>query len=120
MQAYFYLRANGARSSSTVSTRPSATIKAETPVAVVDKVTQKHGTTKPAQAYLEYLYSPEAQVLTAKYFYRPQLKSAAKKYASNVPRVNTFTVEQGCGGWRSAQAKHFADGAIFDQIFVAK
>jgi sulfate transport system substrate-binding protein len=97
---------------------PSATIEAETPVAVVDKVAQKHGTTKLAQAYLEYLYSPEAQDLAAKYFYRPQLKSVAKKYASTFPRVNTFTVEQGCGGWRNAQAKHFADGAIFDQIFA--
>jgi sulfate transport system substrate-binding protein len=96
---------------------PSATIVAETPVAVVDKVAQKHGTEKLARAYLEYLYSPEAQELAAKYFYRPQLKSVAKKYASIFPKINTFTVQQGCGGWRIAQAKHFADGAIFDQIF---
>ena len=97
---------------------PSATIEAETPVAVVDKVAQKHGTEKQARAYLEYLYSPEAQELAAKYYYRPQLKSVAKKHASTFAKVNTFTIEQGCGGWRSAQAKHFADGAIFDQIFV--
>jgi sulfate transport system substrate-binding protein len=97
---------------------PSATILAETPVAVVDKVAQKHGTEKLSHAYLEYLYSPEAQELAAKYYYRPQSKSVAKKYASTFPKVNTFTVEQGCGGWRNAQAKHFADGAIFDQIFV--
>ena len=95
---------------------PSASIEADTPVAVVDKVAQKHGTEKLAHAYLEYLYSPEAQELAAKYFYRPQLKSVAKKYASTFPKVNTFTIEQGCGGWRQAQAKHFADGAIFDQI----
>jgi sulfate/thiosulfate-binding protein len=97
---------------------PSTTIEADTPVAVVDKVAQKHGTEKLAQAYLEYLYSPEAQELAAKYYYRPQLKSVAKKYASAFPRVNTFTVEQECGGWRNAQAKHFAEGAIFDQVFV--
>jgi sulfate transport system substrate-binding protein len=99
---------------------PSATIVAETPVAVVDKVAKKHGTEKLAHAYLEYLYSPEAQELAAKYFYRPQSKSVAKKYASTFPKVNTFTVQQGCGGWRNAQAKHFADGATFDQIFEKK
>ena len=96
---------------------PSASIEADTPVAVVDKVAQKHGTEKLAHAYLEYLYSPEAQDLAAKYYYRPILKSVAKKYASTFPKVNTFTIEQGCGDWRQAQAKHFADGAIFDQIF---
>jgi sulfate transport system substrate-binding protein len=96
---------------------PSATIAAETPVAVVDKVAQKHGTEKLAHAYLEYLYSPEAQELAAKYYLRPYLKSAAKKYASNFAKVNTFTVAQGCGSWQNAQDKHFADGAIFDQIF---
>ena len=99
---------------------PSASIVAETPVAVVDKVAQKHGTEKVARAYLEYLYSPEAQELAAKYFYRPTLKSVADKYASQFPKVNTFTIEQGTGGWRNAQAKHFADGAYFDQIFATK
>jgi len=99
---------------------PSATIVAETPVAVVDKVAQKHGTEKIAHAYLEYLYSPEAQELAAKYFYRPQLKSVAQKHSAEFPKVNTFTVQQGCGGWRNAQAKHFADGGTFDQIFEKK
>jgi sulfate/thiosulfate transport system substrate-binding protein len=95
---------------------PSESIEADTPVAVVDKVAQRHGTEKLAHAYLEYLYSPEAQELAAKYYYRPELKSVARKYASTFPKVNTFNIEQGCGGWRQAQAKHFADGAIFDQI----
>jgi sulfate transport system substrate-binding protein len=99
---------------------PSATIVAETPVAVVDKVAQKHGTEKIARAYLEYLYSPEAQELAAKYYYRPQLKSVAQKHASDFPKINAFTVQQGCGGWRNAQAKHFADGGTFDQIFEKK
>jgi sulfate transport system substrate-binding protein len=96
---------------------PSQSIVAETPVAVVDTVAQKHGTEKVARAYLEYLYSPEAQELAAKYFYRPQLKSVAAKYAATFPKVNTFTVAQGCGSWQNANAKHFADGGTFDQIF---
>ena len=96
---------------------PSETILAEPPVAVVDKVAQRHGTEKVARAYLEYLYSPEAQDLEARYFYRPRLKQAAEKYASQFPKVNTFTVMEGCGGWQKAQAKHFSDGGTFDQIY---
>ncbi len=96
---------------------PSATILAEPPVAVVDKVAQRHGTEKLARAYLEYLYSPEAQDLAARYYYRPRLKQVADKYASTFPKVNTFTVVEGCGGWQNAQAKHFSDGGTFDQIY---
>ncbi len=96
---------------------PSATILAEPPVAVVDKVAQRHGTEKVAHAYLEYLYSPEAQDLAARYFYRPRLRQVAEKYAGVFPKVNTFTVVEGCGGWQNAQAKHFADGGTFDQIY---
>jgi sulfate/thiosulfate transport system substrate-binding protein len=96
---------------------PSATILAEPPVAVVDKVAQRHGTEKLARAYLEYLYSPEAQDLAARYYYRPRLKQVADKYASVFPKVNTFTVVEGCGGWQNAQAKHFSDGGTFDQIY---
>ena len=97
---------------------PSATILAEPPVAVVDKVARKHGTEKIAHEYLAYLYSPEAQELAAKYYYRPRLKNVAAKYASVFPRTNTFTVAQGCGGWQNAQAKHFVDGGTFDQIYA--
>jgi sulfate transport system substrate-binding protein len=96
---------------------PSATILAEPPVAVVDKVARKHGTEKVARAYLEYLYSPDAQELAARYFYRPRLKTVADKYAGVFPKVNTFTVAEGCGGWQNAQAKHFSDGGTFDQIY---
>jgi len=96
---------------------PSATILAEPPVAVVDKVARRHGTEKVARAYLEYLYSPEAQELAAKYFYRPQLKQVAEKYSSFFPKANTFTVAAGCGGWQNAQAKHFSAGGTFDQIY---
>jgi sulfate transport system substrate-binding protein len=94
---------------------PSQTIVAETPVAVVDKFAGKHGTEKLARAF-EYLYSPEAQELAARYFYRPELKSVAAKYAWQFPKVNSFTIQQGTGGWANAQSKHFADGAYFDQI----
>ena len=96
---------------------PSETILAEPPVAVVDSVARKHGTEKVARAYLEYLYSPEAQDLAARYFYRPRLKSDADRYAGVFPKVNTFTVLEGCGGWQNAQAKHFSDGGTFDQIY---
>jgi sulfate transport system substrate-binding protein len=96
---------------------PSATILAEPPVAVVDQVARKHRTEKLARAYLEYLYSPEAQELAAKYYYRPRLKAVADKYASVFPKVNTFTVVEGCGSWQQAQAKHFSDGGTFDQIY---
>ena len=96
---------------------PSASILTEPPVAVVDKVAQRHGTEKIAHAYLDYLYSPEAQELAAKYYYRPQNKAIAAKYAYLFPKVNTFTVAQGCGSWKNAQARHFADGGSFDQIY---
>ena len=96
---------------------PSATILAEPPVAVVDQVVRRHGTEKAARAYLEYLYSPEAQELAAKYYYRPRLKAVADKYSSVFPKVNTFTVTEGCGGWQNAQVKHFSDGGTFDRIY---
>jgi len=95
---------------------PSATILAEPPVAVVDKVAQRHGTEEVARAYLEYLYSPEAQELAAKYYFRPRLKQVADKYVRQFPKVNTFAVVEECGGWQNAQAKHFSDGGVFDQI----
>jgi sulfate transport system substrate-binding protein len=97
---------------------PSSSIAAEPPVAVVDRVARKHGTEKVAKAYLDYLYSPEAQELAAKFYYRPRLQSVAGKYASAFPKINTFTVAQGCGNWQNAQKKHFADGGTFDQIFA--
>jgi len=96
---------------------PSATILAEPPVAVVDRVARRHGTEKVARAYLEYLYSPEGQELAAKYYYRPQLKPVADKYSGFFPKANIFTVTEGCGGWQNAQAKHFSAGGTFDQIY---
>jgi sulfate transport system substrate-binding protein len=96
---------------------PSSTILAEPPVAVVSKVAQKHGTEKLAHAYLEYLYSPQAQELAAKYFYRPRLASVAAPYAARFPALRTYTITESCGNWQRAQAKHFAEGGTFDRIF---
>ena len=99
---------------------PSVSILAEPPVTVVDKVAAKHGTTKVAQAYLDYLYTPEGRELAAKHYYRPRLASVAAKYASTFPEVNLFTVDEVFGGWQKAQAEHFADGGVFDQIYQPK
>ena len=99
---------------------PSVSILAEPPVAVVDKFADKHGTRKVAEAYLNYLYTDEAQDIIAKNYYRPATEKAAKKYASQFAKVNLFTIEQVAGGWTAAQKAHFADGGIFDQIYQPK
>ncbi|MCC7680111.1 sulfate ABC transporter substrate-binding protein [Janthinobacterium sp. FW305-128] len=99
---------------------PSVSILAEPPVAVVDKFSDKHGTRKVAEAYLNYLYTDEAQDIIAKNYYRPATDKAAKKYASQFAKVNLFTIEQVAGGWTAAQKAHFADGGIFDQIYQPK
>ena len=99
---------------------PSVSILAEPPVAVVDKFADKHGTRKVAEAYLNYLYTDEAQDIIAKNYYRPASDKAAKKYASQFAKVKLFTIEQVAGGWTAAQNAHFADGGIFDQIYQPK
>ena len=99
---------------------PSVSILAEPPVAVVDKFADKHGTRKVAEAYLNYLYTDEAQDIIAKNYYRPATDKAAKKYASQFAKVNLFTIDQVAGGWTAAQKAHFADGGIFDQIYQPK
>ncbi|HEX2638561.1 MAG TPA: sulfate ABC transporter substrate-binding protein [Gemmatimonadales bacterium] len=96
---------------------PSVSILAEPPVAVVDKVAAKHGTQAVAQAYLEYLYSEAGQEIAAKHFYRPRLPAVAARYASQFPRISLVTVDEVFGGWKKANAGHFADGALFDQIY---
>ena len=98
---------------------PSISILAEPPVAVVDKVVDKRGTRKVAEAYLQYLYTDEAQDIIAKNYYRPATAKASQKYASQFAKVNLFTIEQ-VGGWTAAQKAHFADGGIFDQIYQPK
>ena len=96
---------------------PPLSVLAEPPVTVVDKVAAKHGNKEVAQAYLEYLYSETGQGIAAQHFYRPRLPSVAAKYEAQFPRVTLFTVDEVFGGWKKAHATHFADGAIFDQIY---
>jgi sulfate/thiosulfate-binding protein len=96
---------------------PSLSILAEPPVSIVDKVVDKKGTRQVAEAYLQYLYTPEGQEIAAKNYYRPRLDSVAKKYASIFPKINLVTIDGVFGGWQKAQKTHFADGGIFDQIY---
>jgi sulfate/thiosulfate transport system substrate-binding protein len=95
---------------------PSITILAEPSVAWVDKVTNRRGTKAVAQAYLEYLYTPEGQEIAARHFYRPRSETVLQKFATNFPKVNTFTIDEVFGGWQKAQKVHFGDGGIFDQV----
>jgi sulfate transport system substrate-binding protein len=97
---------------------PSVSILAEPPVAVVDKVVDKRGTRKVAEAYLNFLYTDEAQELIAKNYYRPTVEKEAKKYAAQFPNVKLFTLAQVAGDWTTAQKVHFADGGVFDQIYA--
>jgi len=96
---------------------PSVSILAEPPVAVVDKVVDKRGTRKVAQAYLEYLYTDAGQEIAAKNYYRPTSEKIAAKYASQFPAVKLFTIEDVAGPWSKVQKEHFGDGGIFDQIY---
>jgi len=98
---------------------PSLSILAEPPVAVVDKVANKHKTAAVAKAYLEYLYTPEGQEIAAKHYYRPRNEAVAARYAKQFPQVTLFTIDQVFGGWTKAQKTHFDDGGVFDQIYGA-
>ncbi len=99
---------------------PSVSILAEPPIAVVDKVVDKRGTRAVAEGYLKFLYTPAAQEIAGKHYYRPYDEKAAAKYASVFPKVNTFTIDEQFGGWKKAQTTHFADGGVFDQLGVGK
>jgi len=96
---------------------PSLSILAEPPVAVVDKVANKHGTRAVAEAYLQYLYTDAGQEIAAKHFYRPRNAAIAQKYQAQFPSVKLVTVDEVFGGWKKAHATHFADGGTFDQIY---
>lgn len=98
---------------------PSLSILAEPPVTVVDKVVKKRGTEEAAKAYLEFLYTPEAQEIIAHHFYRPRDPAAAEKYRSKFPEIEFVTIGENFGGWQKAQEKHFADGGTYDKIFSA-
>ena len=97
---------------------PSISILAEPPVAVVDKVVDKRGTRRQAQAYLDYLYSDEGQELVARHYYRPRSEKILRAHAADFPPLKLFTVSEVFGGWQNAQRVHFADGGLFDQIYV--
>jgi sulfate/thiosulfate transport system substrate-binding protein len=99
---------------------PSVSILAEPPVAWVDQNTQKHGTTDLAQAYLNYLYSPEGQEVVARNYYRPRDKKVAAEYAKQFPKIKLFTINKVFGGWSKAQPAYFGDGGVFDQIYQPK
>ncbi len=97
---------------------PSLSILAQPSVTVVDKVAKKKGTTEVAKAYLEYLYSDEAQDIAGKNFYRPTSEAATAKYAARFPKVELFTIDEAFGGWTKARKIHFADDGTFDQIYA--
>jgi sulfate transport system substrate-binding protein len=96
---------------------PSVSILAEPPVAVVDKVVDKRGTRRVAEAYVQFLYSDAGQEIAAKHYYRPRNEKAAAKYAAQFPKVTLFTVGESFGGWQKAQKTHFADGGSFDKLY---
>ncbi|MEO6410156.1 MAG: sulfate ABC transporter substrate-binding protein [Burkholderiaceae bacterium] len=98
---------------------PPWSILAENPVALIDKVADKKGTRKPAEAYLKYLWSDEAQEIAARHQLRPRSAVILAKYAKDFPKVNLFTIDEAFGGWAAAQKEHFDDGATFDQILAA-
>jgi sulfate transport system substrate-binding protein len=96
---------------------PSLSILAEPPVTVVDKVVLRRGTREVATEYLKHLYSPEAQEIIARNYYRPTDPTVAAKYEKQFPKVNLVTIKD-FGGWAKAQKDHFADGGVFDQIYT--
>ena len=96
---------------------PSVSILAEPPVAVVDHTVDRRGTREVATAYLEFLYTPAGQALAAEHYYRPRDPAAAA--AGRFPALRLFTIDQVFGGWGQAQARHFAEGGVFDRIYAA-
>jgi sulfate transport system substrate-binding protein len=97
---------------------PSISIKAEPPVAWVDKNVAKHGTRKQAEAYLRFLYSAKGQTLAAKHFYRPaEPDKVPAALLAQFPEVSQVTIDGAFGGWKKAQAEHFGDGGFFDRIY---
>ena len=96
---------------------PSISILAEPPVAVVEKNAAKHGTTEVARAYLEFLYTPQAQQIAGKHFYRPRDPAIAAKFTDKLPPLPLVTIDADFGGWAKAQKIHFDDGGTFDRIY---
>ena len=99
---------------------PSVSILAENPVSVVDKVVEKRGTGKLATAYLEYLYSEEGQELAARHYFRPRDPKVLARHQETFRKLDLFTIDEVFGGWKKAQATHFNDGGLFDQIYSVR
>lgn len=98
---------------------PSLSILAEPPVAVVDKIVDKHGTRKLAEAYLKFLYTPDGQDIAGKHHYRPSDPAVAARYATKYAELELVGIDD-FGGWAKAQPEHFGDGGVFDQIYGIK
>jgi len=99
---------------------PSVSILAEPPVSIVDKYVDAHGTRKEAEAYVRFLYTPEAQNIAARHYFRPSSREVLRQYEKQFPAMKLFTIEEVFGSWREAQKVHFAEGGIFDQISRAR
>jgi sulfate/thiosulfate-binding protein len=115
-EAHLALRERGAAKFEIIV--PTISMLAEPSVAVVDKVVLRRGTRVIAEAYLQFLYSPEGQEIAARNFYRPRDPAVAAKYAAQFAQVELVTIQH-FGGWKEAQQQHFATGGIFDQITAA-
>lgn len=98
---------------------PSVSVLAEPPVALVDRVVDKKGTRAAADAYLKFLYTPAAQDIIARNYYRPRDPAVAARYRARFPNVPLFTIDRNFGGWKRVQAAHFSDNGMFDQVFEA-
>jgi sulfate transport system substrate-binding protein len=99
--------------------RPSVSVLAEPPVALVDAVVDRKGTRMVAEAYLDYLYTPEGQDIVARNFFRPTDEAVVARYAKQFPAMRLFTVDTAFGGWEQAQKQHFNDGGTYDRLFTA-
>jgi sulfate/thiosulfate-binding protein len=118
-EAHLALKEFGANKFEIVN--PAISVRAEPPVAVVDKNVDRKGTRKLAESYLKFLYTPEAQEIIAKNHYRPRNAAVAAKYASTFPKIDFLEIDRDFGGWKTAQKVHFENGGLFDKIFqVAK
>ena len=99
---------------------PSHSVEAEMPIAIIERVVDRHGTRQLAMEYLNFLYGEPAQELIVKHFYRPRLESVASKHADKFGKLKLVKVDEAFGGWAQAQKTHFGDGGTFDQIFAAR
>jgi sulfate transport system substrate-binding protein len=98
---------------------PPLSMIAEPPVAVVDRIVDRHGTREVAQAYLEFLYTPEAQELAARHHFRPRLPEVLARHRAQFPDIKTLlTIDAEFGGWSQAQKVHFDEGGTFDRIYA--